>query len=418
MVVSALLLLLTACSEREQPPAPKPPPVEVLTVREQPVIPRFEYVGRVEAIDELSVRPRVEGYIESRHFTEGDMVQKGQLLYKIDPRPFIAALDNARGAQARAEAALRVAERNYRRGRELIVTGAISKSQMDELEGNYDEAQASLKEAQANVETAELNLSYTDVTSPLTGRAGVNQYTQGSLVGPTSDPPLTTIVSVNPTYVRFEVPEDRLFAVQLEQAQRRERGVAPERRDIRIKQPDGNYYPYRGDIVFVDNQVNLNTGSVLVRARFPNPEGLLVQGQFARVSIRVFAGRDQVKPLVPQAAVMEDMQGRYVFVVENAEVEGQKQAIAKKRYLKLGQREGELWAVEDGLNAGEVIIVNGLQRVAANKPVAPQNTPRDPYTQRAQSGVLPSEPPPDGDVAPGAEEPLRDESGREVYDGK
>lgn len=417
-VAAVALLLLTACSESEQPPAPQPPPVEVLTVREQPVIPRFEYVGRVEAIDELSVRPRVEGYIESRHFTEGGMVQKGQLLYKIDPRPFVAALDNARGARSRAEASLRVAERNYRRGRELIKTGAISRSHMDELEGNFEEAEASLKEAQANVETAELNLSYTDVTSPLTGRIGVNQYTKGSLVGPQADPPLTTIVSVDPIYVRFEVPEDRLFAVQQERERRRERGLAQERRDIRIKQPDGNYYPHRGDIVFVDNQVALNTGSVLVRARFPNPEGLLVQGQFARVSIRVFSGADQIKPLVPQAAVMEDMQGRYVYAVEHGE---QNQSIARKRYLKLGQREGELWAVEEGLKAGEVIIVNGLQRVAANKPVTPQNTPRDPYTGKgaagAPSGVSPAAQPAAGE--PGRDDdPLRDEEGKEVYDGK
>lgn len=413
---AVLLLALGACGDRDgEAPAPKAPPVEVLTVREQPVIPRFEYVGRVEAMNELDVRPRVEGHIESRHFIEGDRVEKGALLYKIDPRPFIAALDNARAARSRAEAALRLAERNYRRGRELIETGAISKVQMDELQGNFEEAEASLREAQANVETAELNLSYTDVTSPLSGRAGVSQYTEGSLVGPQSEPPLTTIVSINPIYVRFEVPEDRLFAVQLEQVQRRERGVPPERRDIRILQPDGNFYPHRGEIVFVDNQVNLNTGSVLVRARFPNPEGLLVQGQFARVSIRVFSGADQVKPLVPQAAVMEDMQGRYVYAIESGE---QNQSIAKKRYLKLGQREGELWAVEDGLNAGEVIIVNGLQRVAANKPVTPQNTPRDPYTGEGAEGVPSGMPPSPVGEAGRDEAPLRDENGKEVYDGK
>lgn len=422
LVGPVVLFCASACSDRDgEVPAPKPPPVEVLTVREQPVIPRFEYVGRVEAIDDLNVRPRVDGYIQSRHFTEGDMVEKGELLYKIDPRPYIASLDNARGAESRAQAALQVAERNYHRGRELIVTGAISKSTMDELQGNFEEAEASLKEAQANVETARLNLSYTDVTSPLTGRAGRTEYTEGALVGPQVEPPLTTIVSVNPTYVQFEVPEDRLFAVQVEQERRREEGLSPERRDIRIKQPDGNYYPHPGEIVFVDNQVNLNTGSVLVRARFPNPEGLLVQGQFARVSILVFSGRDAIKPLVPQAAVMEDMQGRFVYVVEP---DAQQQSIAKQRYLELGQREGELWAVEKGINAGEVIIVNGLQRVAANKPVTPQNTPRNPYTQdraapmpAAPSSARPStEVPAAGDRSGG--EPLRDDSGNEVYDGK
>lgn len=404
------VLFLVSCFGKEegQEQAP-PPPVEVLSVREQPVIPRFEYVGKVEATDELQVRARVEGYIQRRVFREGDTVREGQLLYEIDPQPFIAALNNQRANLDVLESALRVAERNYRRGRELVATGAISQVQMDELTGNFEQAQSKVQAAQADVETAELNLSYTKITSPLTGRIGRSEYTEGALVGPLTEA-LATILSLDPIYVLFEVPQDRLFAVQVEQAERRVRGQAPLQPDIRIALPDGSYYPYRGTIAFVDNQIDPNTGTVAVRALFPNPEQLLVQGQFARVSIRVYSGSESIKPLVPQSAVLEDMQGRYVFVVDGDN-------IAHKRYLEMGQREGELWAVEKGLKAGENVIVNGLQRVVANKPVTPQNTLRDPYNVTEEVEISP----PEAQLKPGSapQRPARMEEGsREFESGK
>ena len=373
VMTGALTLLgVTACSDKdEEAPAPAAPPVEVLAVRAHQVVPRYEYVGRVEATDEYKVRPRVEGYIESRNYVEGQMVRKGELLYVIDPRPFVAALENQRANLSQARSALAIAERNYRRGEELVRTGAISKVQMDELTGNYEAAQSQMEAMQANVDTAELNLGFTEIRAPLTGIIGRTQFTEGSLVGPATDP-LTTIVRMDPILVNFEVPEHRLFVVQEEAARRRQQGVAQERRDVRIKQPNDEMYPYPGLLVFVDNQIDPNTGSALVRARFPNPEQLLIQGQFVRVEISVFSGREGIKPLIPQAAVQEDMQGRFVYVVDDKN-------IAHKRYLKLGQREGELWAVTEGIKAGERLIVNGLQRVNSEQPVTPQNTQLDPY---------------------------------------
>jgi len=371
VVFFLLTLAVLGCSEKEAQPVSKAPPVEVLAVRKHQVVPRFEYVGRVEATDEYMVRPRVEGYIESRNFVEGQLVQKGELLYQIDPRPYIAALDNQRANLAQARSALQVARRNYRRGLELIKTGAISKVQMDELTGNFEEAESRVAAMEADLETAQLNLSYTEIRAPLTGLIGRSEYTEGSLVGPATEP-LTSIVRMDPIFVNFEVPENRLFAVQEEEARRRQQGRAPTRREVRIKQPDGEFYPYPGIIVFVDNQIDPATGSALVRARFPNPDRLLVQGQFARVAISVFSGADAVRPLVPQSAVLEDMQGRFVYVVDSEDV-------ARKRYLELGQRENALWAVNQGLQAGERIVVNGLQRVSAGRPVTPQNTALNPY---------------------------------------
>ncbi|MCK7598188.1 efflux RND transporter periplasmic adaptor subunit [Microbulbifer sp. CAU 1566] len=371
VVFFLLTLVVLGCSKKEEQPAPKAPPVEVLAVRAHQVVPRYEYVGRVEATDEYRVRPRVEGYIESRNFVEGQMVQQGELLYVIDPRPFVAALENQRANLSQARSALAIAERNFHRGQELVRTGAISKVQMDELTGNYESAQSQMEAMQANVETAELNLGFTEIRAPLMGIIGRSQFTDGSLVGPNSEP-LTTIVRMDPILVNFEVPEHRLFVVQEEAERRRQQGIAQERRDVRIKQPNGEMYPYPGLLIFVDNQIDPNTGSALVRARFPNPEQLLIQGQFVRVEISVFSGKEGIKPLIPQAAVQEDMQGRFVYVVDD-------QDIAHKRYLELGQREGELWAVTEGLKAGERLIVNGLQRVNAGKPVTPQNTQLNPY---------------------------------------
>jgi RND family efflux transporter MFP subunit len=329
-------------------------------------------VGRVEATDEFAVRPRVEGFIQVRHFEEGSMVQAGELLYELDPQQFVVALDNRRAAVANARVALEVAERNFRRGSELVERGAISQVDMDELTKNFEQAQGDLQAAAADVENAELNLSYTKISSPFTGRIGRSAFPEGALVGPNSEP-LATVMNMDPIFVLFEVPQDRLFSVQVEAERRVREGMQPVLRDIRIEQPDGTYYPHRGVVAFVDNQINPNTGSVAVRARFANPDQLLVQGQFARVSVRVYSGRDAIRPLVPQSAVLEDMQGRYVFVVDEKD-------IARRRYLELGQREGELWAVEKGLKAGERIVVNGLQRVVADQPVAPQGSPRNPYT--------------------------------------
>ncbi|WP_299586302.1 efflux RND transporter periplasmic adaptor subunit [uncultured Microbulbifer sp.] len=372
LFIGLVLAFLSACGGKDdEQKVPPPPPVEVLVVREQPVIPRFEFVGRVEATDEYKVRPRVQGYIESRNFREGETVKKGRLLFEIDPRPFIAELDNQSANLERTQASLRVAERNYRRGRTLVATGAISQVQMDELMGTFEEAKSQVDADRAKVESAQLDLSFTKIYAPLTGRIGRTQFTEGSLVGPNSDP-LTTIVKMDPIYVLFEVPEDQLFAVQVDAERRRREGLPPTELDVRIELPDGNFYPYPGKIVFIDNQIDPNTGSVAVRALFANPGSLLVQGQFARVSIRLYTGSEALKPLVPQSAVMEDMQGRYLFVLG-------KNNIAEKRYVTLGQREGELWAVNRGVVVGESVIVNGLQRVVAGKPVTPQNTPRNPY---------------------------------------
>ncbi|WP_231759901.1 efflux RND transporter periplasmic adaptor subunit [Microbulbifer elongatus] len=395
-LVFVIAILVSACGKQEEQAKPKPPPVEVLAVRAHQVVPRYEYVGRVEATDEYKVRPRVEGYIETRNFVEGQLVQKGELLYQIDPKPFIAALDNQRANLAQARSALQVAQRNYRRGRELIKTGAISKMQMDELTGNFEEAESKVAAIQADVESAQLNLSYTEIRAPLTGLIGRTEYTEGSLVGPSTEP-LTSIVRMDPIYVTFEVPENRLFAVQEETERRRQQGLAPVKREVRIKQPDGKLYPYPGLVVFVDNQIDQATGSALVRARFPNPERLLVQGQFARVVISVFAGAEAVKPLVPQAAVLEDMQGHFVYVIDDKN-------IAEKRFLKLGQRENALWAVEDGLKPGERIAVNGLQRISNEQPVAPQNVALDPYkgikTERPPTQTSPVTEFREGEVSP------------------
>lgn len=372
-----LVLALYACGQDEAAQPPGAPPVEVLTVRAKPVIPRVEYVGRVEAIDELKVRPKVGGYILRRHFKEGDVVTEGQLLFEIDPAPFEARVESHAANVAQAEAAVKIAERNFFRGKKLIPRGAISEVQFDELASNFDQSQAVLMAAEADLVNAQLDLSYTKVIAPLTGRIGRTDFANGSLVGPETSE-LATIVKLDPVYVRFDVPEDQLLSFRMARLSGEAAGK-PVAVTYRILLPNGEYYPHEGKLEFFDNQIDPTTGSVAVRASFPNPDKLLVHGQYAKVTIRLDFGDAAMQPLVPQSAVMEDIQGRYVFVIG-------KDNVAEKRYLKLGQREGELWAVTNGLTVGENIVVSGLQRIVVDQPVQPQAPEVDPYEPPEEEG--------------------------------
>lgn len=351
---SMILVSLLAAVACEKAPAPAPPPVPVkaatVLVRDVPIF--LEAIGQTRGNTEIEIRARVEGFIESVDFSEGTLVRKGSLLYTIDPRPFEAALAQARANVARAEADLQRAHQDVVLYEPLVAKNAISRQQYDTAVA-VERAQASAVEAaKAGVESAELDLSYTRVTAPDTGIAGKTEVYPGTLVGRGQSTLLTQISKVDPIHIRFTLPERSYLTY----ARRNEDRKSTANADLPIELvlADGSVHPHTGRFVFVDRTVDPQTGTILLEAGFPNPGGIVRPGQYGRVRAAVDLKKDAV--LVPQRAVAE-MQGTYRVAVVGAD------NTIEFRMVQTGARIGTLWVIESGLAAGERIVVEGLQKV-------------------------------------------------------
>ena len=352
-------LLLAACGGGEAPPAPPPPAVEYYEVAMAPVATEFEFVARTRAKEDTEIRARITGTILERDFEEGQTVEEDALLFRIDPRPYQAALQSARAQLAQAEAAVEVAVRNLARGEELLPDGYISQSEMDKLRSERDSANASKDSAEAAIEKAEIDLDFTEIRAPFTGVAGRSQLSIGDLVDPSAGP-LVTLVQRDPMLVDFDVDEQALANAMKENQARAVQNQEPISFTPQLRLITGDIYGHPGEIDYADNRVNPSTGTVTVTASFPNPDAMLVPGQFARVVVR--RGDTEMRLSIPQQSVLEDMQGRYVYTV------GEENLVVRKN-VTLGQRQGVNWVVESGLEAGDRVIVNGIQKVRPNTPV-------------------------------------------------
>jgi membrane fusion protein (multidrug efflux system) len=372
-----LLTTLAGCSAPEPPPPLPAPAVEYQTVSEQAVAMRFEFVARTRAQEDAEIRAQISGTILERSFEEGQEVEEGQLLFRIDPRPYRAALSTAQADVARTEATLEVAERNLARGEELAPDGFISSAELDQLRGNRDTARASLEAARAAVERAQIDLGFTDIKAPFTGRAGRSQTSIGDLVNPTSGA-LVTLVKQDPMLVDFDVDEQALANRLRENQERAAQGLEPVPFTPRLQLVTGDMYPLEGRIDYANNRVNASTGTVTVTASFPNPEDALVPGQFTRIIVQ--RGQPEKRLLIPQPAVLEDMQGRYVYIVGDGDV-------IERRNVRLGQREGVDWVVESGLEAGLRVVVNGVQKIRPGMPVSASPVAARPHQEDAGNGV-------------------------------
>jgi len=368
LMLPTSLALLAACGESAAPPAAPPPAVQVVELAAQPVATVFEFVARTRAREDTAVRARITGTILERNFEEGQQVEKDALLFRIDDRPYQAALNAAQATLEQARSAVSVAERNYERGRELVGDGYISQAEMDKLEGERDRSRAALQEAQAALEKARLDLEFTEIRAPFAGRAGRSQLSIGDLVDPSAGP-LVTLVQIDPMLVDFDVNERVLAGNMKDNQERQAQGLPPVAYTPRLKLPRGEMYPLPGQIDYANNRVNPTTGTITVTASFPNPDSLLLAGQFVRIEVQ--RGEPEERLLLPQPSVLEDMQGRYVFVVGN---DG---AVARKN-VTLGQREGTRWVVESGLEAGDRVIVNGVQKVRPGMQVTASEMPEQP----------------------------------------
>jgi membrane fusion protein (multidrug efflux system) len=359
-ILTAAALLQLAIVQGAAGQQPAAVPVTTAIVEERPITRAAEFVGRVEAVDRVEIRARVTGFLQKVLFKEGDLVKKGDLLYQIEPDSFEAAVLQARGALFEAQATYTNASAQRGRTEELVKTDAAARSQLDTRVAAEKSAQGAVIIAEANLRTATINLGYTSIVAAISGEVGRSAVTPGNVVGPDSGP-LTLIVSRDPMYVTFPVSQREFLKFQ-DAEQRRKGGEALA---VRIRFSDGSMYRQSGRINFVNVTVDRATDTILVRATMPNPDGALIDGQLVRVSVE--ADKPEQRVLVPQAALIVDQQGSYVFVV----VDGK----ATVQRVKLGGESGPYAIVDEGLKGGEQAVVQGMESLRPGAPVIASPAP-------------------------------------------
>jgi RND family efflux transporter MFP subunit len=351
---------LTGCGRRAgEGGSSQPPLVKVSAPVLRPVTDYEDFTGRTDAVDSVEVRARVSGYLDAILFEPGAEVKKGQPLFKIDPRPYKAALDQALGQVALYEARIERLNRDYQRQQGLVGRGAVSREDFEKTMGDRGEAQGALVAAKASVESNKLNLQFTDILSPIDGRVGRNLITLGNLV--TQDQTLlTTVVSQDPMYAYFDVDERRMLHYQ-ELIREGKVKTARTSKDIPVLMGLANEkgHPHKGTVDFVNNQVDTSTGTIQVRGTFPNPAGpngerVLTPGLFVRIRIPI--GDPHQAVLVSERAIGTDQGLKFVFVVDD-------QNVVERRPVTLGALHGGLREVEKGLGPKEWVVVAGLQRL-------------------------------------------------------
>jgi multidrug efflux system membrane fusion protein len=339
-----------------------PPQVTVAQVLQKQVTEFDEFTGRFEAIDRVEIRPRVNGYISSVNFTEGSEVKKGDVLFVIDQRPYAAELKRAEAQLNQAKSALTLARSEKARATNLLAQHAISQEEYDTRTSGAEQAEANVQLAQAALDTAQLNMTYTKVTSPINGRVSRANITLGNLVtnGQTL---LTTVVSLDPIYVRFDGDEQAFLRSVKEAKDNAAAGGKEPAAPVLVGLADEPGYPHAGVMVFQDNEVDPQTGTIRIRAKLDNHDRAFTPGLFARV--RLMGEKKYDALLINDSAVGTDQTVKYVLVVG---------ADNKVQYtpVKLGPVIDGLRVVRDGLKADDTIVVNGLQRVRPGSPVTPQ----------------------------------------------
>jgi membrane fusion protein (multidrug efflux system) len=360
---SAMLVAVAACSDdKAAPPPPPPPSVTVAPVVTTTINPSIEAVGQTEAVDRVDLRARVQGFLVERAFTEGDDVAAGQRLFMIERAPYQAAVDAAVAQVAEAKAQQVSTAKDLERARLLVARGNVSQKAVDDALSASLQASASVQAAEARQRQAELDLGYTVITAPFAGRIGRSAYSVGNLVGPSSGV-LATLVKLDPIYVTINVSEQAYLDTR-QRAEAAARAGQPVPETVpRLTLANGDEYPYPGHFEFTDNAVDPTTGTIRVRAVFPNPDKLLLPGLF--VTVRIEQEHPVAALVIPQAAVQEDQGGRFVLVVTP---DGN---VVEQRRVEMGRRLGVNWQVTSGLAEGDRVIYEGIQKVRPGTPVTP-----------------------------------------------
>ena len=362
LAAATALLCVAGCRQKPQA-APPPAIVEVAPVKQADVPIYHEWIGTLDGLVNATIRAQVTGYLIAQDYREGDAIKKGDLLFEIDPRPFQAALDQATGLLAQAEARLGKTELDVKRYAPLLKDRAVSQEEYDDAVQANLEAKAAVLSANAQVEQAQLNLDFTRITSPIDGIASIAKGQIGDLVGPGTGE-LTTVSTINPIKAYYNVTEQayinfaRLFTNDLDRAERLKQ------LEIQLILGDGTVYPQTGRIYTPDREIGITTGALRLEARFPNPDGALRPGEFVRVRVKFDVNRGAL--LVPQRAVSE-LQGAYQVDVVDADNKVHITPVA------VGERSGSLWTIEHGLEPGQRIVVEGLQKIRDGILVSPTN---------------------------------------------
>lgn len=378
-LLSLLALTLVHCKgETASAPPPPLPQVEIVDVIQKDVPIHSEWVGTTDGSVNAVIRAQVTGYLLKRPYTEGSFVKKGALLFELDPSKFRASLDQAQGDLAKAKAQLLKTKQDVERDTPLAKQGAVSQKELDDSIQAYEAAKGMTAAAKAAVEQAKLNLGWTRIIAPIDGVVGIAKAQIGDLIDANSE--LTSMSTVDPIRVYFPISEQEYLGAAEKIQQRykeRERGEEYGGAQLELILGGEKVYPLKGQYYLVDRQVDVKTGTIRVAALFPNPNNLLRPGQFARV--RAVTKTKEKALLVPQRAVME-MQGSYQVAVVTPENK------VDIRPVKVGERTGSLWIIDQGLKPGERVVVEGLQKVKAGMTVKPESlqTPTEEKTEKAE----------------------------------
>src|SRR5437016_637881 len=365
LALGMTLVLFAGCSRPNAQQSPPPPTVTVAPPERRDVIEWEEFTGRTEAVESVEVRPRVSGYIREVRFQSGQSVRKGDVLFVIDPRWHQAEFDRRQAEFDQAKVRLENAKREADRTPQLLASKAISTEESDARQARYQEAKAALLAAQAALDSAKLDLEYTQVRAPIDGRVSRALLTEGNYVSGVagSTTLLTTIVSVDPIYVYADIDENSLLKFNgLSQSNKLETdsdGKIP----VELQLADEREFPHRGYIESLDNRLDPNTGSILLRAVFPNPDGRIVPGLFARIRVPLSERRPAV--LVDERAIGTDQAQKFVLTLTSTNT-------VAYQSVTLGPVIGGQRVIRSGLEGGEKMVVNGLQRVRPGRPVTPR----------------------------------------------
>jgi RND family efflux transporter MFP subunit len=377
-IIAGLILLVTGC-KGEQAPSPPPPKVTVSQPVVREIVEWDEYTGRLEAVESVEVRARVNGYLESIHFQDGQIVKKGDLLFVIDPRPYQAELDRAKAELKLARARLELAINDLARAKKLLSSRAISEEEADTRSSNERVAQATVEQSEAAIQAAKLDVEFTQVRAPITGRISRELVTEGNLInGGTGGTLLTTIVSLDPIYCYAEADEQAF----LKYTRLAQEGKRPSSRQARnpayLALADETGFPHKGYIDFVDNQLDPDTGTIRGRAVFPNPDLVLTPGLFARIRI---PGSGKYKAImIPDEAIGSDQSERFVMAVDNENT-------VEYRKVVLGPRINDLRIIREGLTPEDWVIIKGVQRAA--RPGVKVDPQREKVTTKDENFLTP-----------------------------